>query len=45
MFSKAATFYRRGQYTVNIPIGNHVNVLQDYKKTRRSKPIKLIGCR
>ena len=39
---KSAT---RVQPTVTFPIGNHVNVLHDYKKTRPSKIMKLLTCR
>ena len=33
------------QPTVTFPIGDHVNVLHDYKKTRPSKILKLLTCR
>ena len=32
------------QPTVTFPIGDHVNVLHDYKKTRPSKSLKLLKC-
>ena len=32
------------QPTVTIPIGDHVNVLHDYKKTGPSKILKLLSC-
>ena len=35
----------RVQPTVTFPIGNHVNVLHDYKKTGPSKILKLLTCR
>ena len=35
----------RVQPTVMFPIGDHVNVLHDYKKTRSSKILKLLTCR
>ena len=35
----------RDQPTVTIPIGDHVNILQDYKKTGPSKLLKLLTCR
>ena len=35
----------RVQPTVTFPIGDHVNVLHDYKKTRPSKILKLRTCR
>ena len=37
-------FTRRVQPTVKFPIGDHVNVLHDYKKTRPSKILKLLTC-
>ena len=33
------------QPTVTFPIGDHVNVLYDYKKTRPSNILKLLTCR
>ena len=33
------------QLTVTFPIGDHVNVLHDYKKTGPSKILKLLACR
>ena len=33
------------QDTVTFPIGGHVNVLHDYKKTRPSKILKFLFCR
>ena len=35
----------RGQPTVTFPIGDHVNVLHDYKNTRPSNILKLLTCR
>ena len=35
----------RVQPTVTFPIGDHVNVLHDYKKTGPSKILKLLSCR
>ena len=35
----------RVQPTVTFPIGDHVNVLHDYKKTEPSKSLKLLTCR
>ena len=39
------TDLRRVQPTVTFPIGDHVNVLHDYKKTGPSKILKLLSCR
>ena len=37
-------WYNRDQPTVTFPIGDHVNVLHDYKNTGPSKIMKLLTC-
>ena len=35
----------RVQHTATFPIGGHINVLHDYKKTGPSQILKLLSCR
>ena len=43
-FEKTHEHGARDQPTVTFPIGDHVNVLYDYKKTGPSKILKLLTC-